>query len=235
MRLSALARRRKLQTVALELFSQQGYRGTTTRAIARRAGVSEALLFRHFPTKEDLYWSVLEEQCAVRGGRARLDVMLRAPGDDPAIFASIAEDILTRNFADSRLYRLLLFSALENHQLSHRFFRTYISDYYQAVAAHIRERVRDGRFRKVDPLLSARLFIGMALHYFLVQELFGGSQERDYDLKTVCRSVTDIWLAGIAAGPIEVKTNGARAHQHSKPPSKALALRRTQKAELVSR
>src|SRR6185436_14740523 len=123
MRMAAPDRRKRLQTAALELFSQQGYRGTTTRAIARHAGVSEALLFRHFASKEDLYWSVLEQQCAVRGGRARLDTILHEDVDDADLFATIAEDILARNFADSRLYRLLLFSALENHQLSDRFFR----------------------------------------------------------------------------------------------------------------
>ena len=233
MRLSAPDRRKKLQTAALELFSQQGFRGTTTRAIARHAGVSEALLFRHFPTKEDLYWSVLEQQCVVRGARARLDVILRKGADDAAIFSALAEDILTRHFSDSRLYRLLLFSALESHQLSDRFFRTYIAEYYEAVAAHIRERIRTGRFRKVDPLLSARLFIGMTLHYFLVQELFGGSQQREFDLKMVCRTITETWLGGVAAEK-RMPANG-NTSKGPKPPSKSWPAKTSQKAELVSR
>lgn len=237
MRLAAPDRRRKLQTAALELFSRQGYRGTTTRDIARRAGVSEALLFRHFSSKEDLYWSVLEEQCVVRGGRARLDTILSTGADDAEIFSAIAEDILSRNFADSRLYRLLLFSALESHQLSDRFFRTYISEYYEAVAAHIRDRIRAGAFRKIDPLLSARLFIGMSLHYFLVQELFGGSQQRKFDLKQVCRTVTAIWLGGMLteAAATSAKANGKPAHPGPKPPSTSLAVKIPQKAELLSR
>src|SRR4051812_5622285 len=146
MRLNAPDRRKKIQAAALELFSRQGFRGTTTSSIARHAGVSEALLFRHFPSKEDLYWAVLEEQCAVRGGRARLDAILLKGEDDKAIFSALAEDILSRNFSDSRLYRLLLFSALENHELSDRFFQTYVSEYYAVVATHIRERIRAGKF-----------------------------------------------------------------------------------------
>jgi AcrR family transcriptional regulator len=235
MRLSAPDRRKKLLTAALELFAQQGYRGTTTRAIARQAGISEALLFRHFPTKEELYWSVLEEQCAVRNGRERLNAILAGGADDAETFTAIAEDILSRNFADSRLYRLLLFSALENHELSDRFFRTYISDYYETVAAHIRDRIRAGRFRSnLDPLLSARLFIGMSLHYFLVQELFGGSQRQHFDLKQVCRTVTAIWLGGVLA-PVEATSVLDHALQVSKPPSKSIAAEFPQKAELLSR
>lgn len=232
MRLNAPDRRKKLQAAALELFSQQGFRGTTTRAIARQAGVSEALLFRHFPTKEDLYWSVLEELCVARGSRARLDTILRNGTDDAAIFSTLAEDILTRNFSDSRLYRLLLFSALESHQLSARFFRTYVSEYYEAVAEHIRQRIRAGRFRKMDPLLAARLFIGMALHYFLVQELFGGSQVQKFDLKEVCRTVTDIWLAGMTVGQTDAAVDLA---QSSKPPSRSLVIRTSQKANVATR
>ena len=41
--------------VAMELFARQGYQGTTTRQISERAHVNEALIFRHFPRKEDLY------------------------------------------------------------------------------------------------------------------------------------------------------------------------------------
>ena len=47
---------RKLQilAVAVRLFSQKGFRGTTTKEIAQAAGVSEAMVFRHFATKDDL-------------------------------------------------------------------------------------------------------------------------------------------------------------------------------------
>jgi AcrR family transcriptional regulator len=46
--------REALLQAALELFSEQGYDATTTAAIARRAGVSEMTLFRHFATKDAL-------------------------------------------------------------------------------------------------------------------------------------------------------------------------------------
>ena len=45
---------------AKELFARQGFEGTTTRQIAERARVNEAIIFRHFPSKEDLYWAISE-------------------------------------------------------------------------------------------------------------------------------------------------------------------------------
>ncbi|MCE5289419.1 MAG: TetR/AcrR family transcriptional regulator [Nocardiaceae bacterium] len=46
--------RTALLTAALEMFADRGYDATTTAEIARRAGVTEMTLFRHFPTKASL-------------------------------------------------------------------------------------------------------------------------------------------------------------------------------------
>ena len=54
LRLSAQDRRQQIMTIAVGLFARKGYQGTTTREIAEGAGVNEALLFRHFPSKENL-------------------------------------------------------------------------------------------------------------------------------------------------------------------------------------
>src|SRR5579871_2852681 len=54
-------RRQSLLQAALDLFSTQGYEGTTTRAVAERVGVTEALLFKHFKTKQELLRAVVAE------------------------------------------------------------------------------------------------------------------------------------------------------------------------------
>src|SRR5437879_2097826 len=169
MRLSAPARRQNLIEVAADLFARQGYRGTTTRQIAAAAGVTEALIYRHFPKKENLYVEIIEAKCKARGARTQLQKRLESEQDDAAVFAGIAADILRRHTEDPQLYRLLLFSALENHKLSDHFFRTQLSRYYETMAVRIRERIRSGVFRKVDPMLAARGFVGMLIHHFLVQ------------------------------------------------------------------
>jgi AcrR family transcriptional regulator len=54
-RLTSEERRESILKAAQGVFAENGFRGTTTRALAEAAGVSEALLFQHFPTKEALY------------------------------------------------------------------------------------------------------------------------------------------------------------------------------------
>ncbi|MFP5020632.1 TetR/AcrR family transcriptional regulator [Pseudonocardia phyllosphaerae] len=56
------ATRRALLTAAAELFAEQGYDRTTVRAIAERAGVNQALLFRHFGNKEAVFARVAAER-----------------------------------------------------------------------------------------------------------------------------------------------------------------------------
>jgi AcrR family transcriptional regulator len=206
-RLSSLDRRRQILRTASGIFARKGYRGTTTREIAERAGINEALLFRHFPSKEKLYWTIIEESCGVRGRRETIKKILDAGGSDLEIFAAIAREFLVRDAHDTELTRLLWFTALESHTLSRRFFRTYVAVYYEALADYIQRRVSEGAFRQVDPLLSARGFLGMVVYHFLVQELFGGEKFQKFDPETVADTLAAVWLNGMQS-PLNAISNG---------------------------
>jgi AcrR family transcriptional regulator len=69
-RLSAEARRAAVLETACRVFSRSSYRGATTAEIAREAGISEPILYRHFGCKRDLYLACLEEAWATFRGEA---------------------------------------------------------------------------------------------------------------------------------------------------------------------
>ena len=54
-RLSSEDRRDSIVKAVIPLFEEKGFNGTTTRELAAAAGVSEALMYKHFPSKKDLY------------------------------------------------------------------------------------------------------------------------------------------------------------------------------------
>ena len=58
--MTAPARREALIDTACCVFARSSYRGTTTKAIAAEAGVTEPILYRHFPSKRDLYLACLD-------------------------------------------------------------------------------------------------------------------------------------------------------------------------------
>jgi AcrR family transcriptional regulator len=197
-RVPAEDRRQQIIEVARDLFANRGYEGTTTRELAEQIGINEALLFRHFPSKEELYWSVLQHMIDMRGTKDRLREHIRSSMSDRETFIAVAQDILNRSV---KLTRLLFYSVLEKHELSERFFSTHVIAYHEILAEYIRGAIQAGRFREMDPLLAARAFIGMFSYHFQIQELFGGKLVQQFDSPEVIAQLVDIWLQGMQTQP----------------------------------
>jgi AcrR family transcriptional regulator len=198
-RVPGTERRQQILAVATKLFAQQGFNATTTKQIAAKARINETILFRHFPHKQDLYWAVIEEKCRGTPARQSLAEQLAAGGDEQALFTAVGTEILERNTHDTTLTRLLLFTALEEHELSGRFFKTYATGYYELLANYIRQRVKAGAFRPVNPLLAARSFLGMLVYHIWVQELFGAGRYQKFAIAEVSETIAGIWLEGMKA------------------------------------
>ena len=167
---SARERQASIIAAAAALFAQKGFSGTTTREIAKTAGISEALLFKYFPTKRVLYAAILAEKVQLSQLMASVEEAAEKR-DDARVFTTIARFRIHRG-ADPTLLRLLLFSALEGHELSDMFFRNRHRVFYDYLAGYIAKRTRERAFRKVDPLLAAQSFIGMIVYHRLLHEIF---------------------------------------------------------------
>jgi AcrR family transcriptional regulator len=201
-RSSSRERQAGLIAAAASLFAAKGFNGTTTKEIAKAAGVSEALVFKHFPTKRALYAAILAEKVTVNELLEAIEESARKR-DDQRVFTLIAA-FRVRPGVDSTLLRLLLFSALEGHELSEMFFGQHHKIFYDRLATYIRTRIEEGAFRNVDPLLAARAFIGMVVHHRLLHEIFGVPMHRSYD-DTVTTYV-DLFLNGL----VRTTPRGAR-------------------------
>lgn len=155
---------------AAALFSEKGFNGTKTREIAAYAGVSEALIFKHFPSKEDLYDAILAEESPVPRLISQIK-KLAEQRKDVEVFRTIAETIVGGE-PDGQLMRLILFSALENHELSDMFFHNHIRCFYDMLAGYIQQRINEGAFHPVSPIIAARGFMGMLIYHRLLTVLF---------------------------------------------------------------
>lgn len=206
-RVTAEDRRQQIIEVARDLFAARGYEGTTTRELAEEIGVNEAILFRHFPSKDELYWAVLQHMIDMRGTKDRLREHIRAGMSDRETLVAVAHDILNRSV---KLTRLLFYSVLEKHELSERFFTTHVIAYHEILADYIRTGTHAGRFRDMDPLLAARAFIGMFSYHFQIQELFGGKLVQKFDSPEVIAQLVDIWLEGMQPRPAVKASKAAK-------------------------
>ena len=203
-RASARDRQASLIAAAASLFAAKGFNGTTTKEIAKAAGVSEALVFKYFPTKRTLYGAILAEKVTVNELLEPVEAAAKKR-DDHRVFTLIASYRI-RPGVDSTLLRLLLFSALEGHELSEMFFGKHHKVFYDHLAAYIRTRIEDGAFRPVDPLLAARAFIGMIAHHRLLHEIFSVPMHQSHE-HTVATYV-DLFLTGLVKMPADRQTPG---------------------------
>jgi len=195
-------RRLQILAVAVSLFSRKGFRGTTTKEIAQAAGVSEAMVFRHFATKEELYAAILDYK-ACSGDRFEpedlaADAIQRR--DDRAVFESLALGALNHHSKDPEFQRLLLHSALEKHELAEMFFDKFVRRVYEFLGGYIRERQREGALIEIDPPIVVRCFIGMVMHHSLNNNLWDPSRRMvNISNESAAKHFTDILLNGITS------------------------------------
>ena len=199
-RMAGEERRSQILAVAVSLFSNRGFRGTTTKEIAHAAGVSEAMVFRHFATKEELYAAIIDHKACAHNRFDPKELAADAINrkDDRAVFESLAFAALDLHEKDPEFQRLLLHSALEKHELAQMFFNEYVRPVYEFLSGYIRERQRDGAFAEVDPAIVVRCFIGMVMHHSLNNNLWDPDRRLlNVSNEAAAKHFTEILLHGI--------------------------------------
>jgi TetR/AcrR family transcriptional regulator len=197
-RMNAGDRRRQLLDAALDLFSRKGFGGTTTKEIAAAAGVTEAIIFRHFPSKQALYTAVLDskvESCEHEEWLAKIQKHMDR-NDDAGVLRTFATAILDTYRTDARFERILLFAALEGHEHGLAHHRKFALPVFELFRGYIARRQREGALRAYDPGIVIAAIAGMAQTYGIYTELFG-YKVLPADDAEVIEIFTNIMLRGI--------------------------------------
>jgi TetR/AcrR family transcriptional regulator len=168
-------RRRQLLRVAVESFAQNGFSGTKTKDIAAAAGVSEAILFRHFASKEDLYHAILDEKEATLGGERWFVEMneLADHRDDRGLFQHVGQQMIRSFREDAAFHRLLLYASLEGHLLADLFHERFGLPMGDFLSRYIALRQKEGAFRECDPEIAVMFVIGSTIHYAMARHVLG--------------------------------------------------------------
>jgi TetR/AcrR family transcriptional regulator len=196
-RLHAVERRQQLLETALDFFSRQGFEGTTTKEIAAAAGVTEAIVFRHFPSKQALYEAVLDD----RQGSVEMQEWLAktkdcmARNDDAGLLRAIALKILQVYRRDPRLQRVLLFAALEGHEQGLAHHRQISIPVYELLCQYVARRQTEGEMLDYDPGMILVAIAGMATHFATMTQMFGFACDIPDD--RVAGIFTSIMMTGI--------------------------------------
>ena len=210
-RMTGDERREQILEAAVKLFSQRGFSGTTTKEVARAAGVSEAMVFKHFGSKEELYAAIIDSRACQVGLNVYPweadDELKRAieQKDDFRFFYLFGLRAMEKHKADTDLIRLLFFSALEQHEISQVFYYEFVGRIYEYLSEYISMRQRDGVMKKMEPREVVRLLLGAWIHHSLNDILWDSDRKLlNITSEEAASSFANIVLNGILTRPAAV-------------------------------
>jgi AcrR family transcriptional regulator len=171
-RLKADERRRQLLGIATKMFSEHGFENTSTRSIAAAADVTEAIVFRHFASKEDLYRQILDrkaDEIDIKSWSDELEHIVECE-DDEALVLSVMKHVLEADRQDPKFQRLLLQAALSGRPL-HKITAQRLLPLHRFLSSYIRKRQKKGAFQNCNPSLAAYAIVSLPAYYGLAKIL----------------------------------------------------------------
>jgi len=193
--------RRQVLDAALVLFSHQGYRGTSVREIAEAAGVSTGNLYHHFPDKEAIFRTLLDEYTAIVADPEYPIMRALRTGRFPDNLEQIgfaARDSIRQY----RPYMLLFFVDVIEFEGTH--IRRFYSDLTQRFARFVAEqkptehvvlRLRPGVSAASALQFASRIFF----NYFQLEILFGVAEPYGKNSVQMVHEMAEMLRKGIEA------------------------------------
>lgn len=162
-------RRVKILKAAADLFLEYGYGETSIDAIVERSGGSKATLYNYFPTKEDLFYSVVDEIVS-----NRRDPALEVEGDLRAALVTFALQRMKVVFSSQhrQLLRLIVAERDRFPHIAHMYYEHGPKRSHDLVVNYMTQ-LRDRGLLDIDnPEESAEFLIGMLLHHWYLSQLY---------------------------------------------------------------
>jgi len=188
---------------ALQLFSKQGYRGTSIREIAEAAGLSTGNVYHHFPDKEALFRTLLDQYWeAIDTPEFPFNRALAAGAfpDDLEALAEAARESVT---AYRRHIALIYVDVVE-------FDGTHIRKFYSGMSGRfetfLHRRFPEGQLKDqlapgLDPTTALMLASRVFLQYFAVEVLFGVPDQLGQETPAALREIAKILRRGFLRPP----------------------------------
>lgn len=151
----------RIRRAAVDLFGMHGYRATSTRKLAARAGLTAGSLYNHFPSKQALLFDILLSAHTVSLGRLR--TVLTVAADPTATLRQAVRSHVLFHVEDpvaiAVVYRDIEYLGPEEHATILKLRRTY----ERAFVGLLGRGVREGVFDVDDPRLAAIAIISMGI------------------------------------------------------------------------
>jgi AcrR family transcriptional regulator len=196
-RLPSKERRQAIVTAVKGAFAAKGFDGTTTRELARAAGVSEALLYKHFPSKESLYGAMLDA-CVEGPVAAEWGRVLTLPPSTSTLVVLV--HLLTAHFVQrddlqkTTMHRLALRSLLEDADFARLGAKQFGASWVRKVEACIKAAVKAGDLKVTHGRVDLRAWFVHHLAFALMVHLHPKVPVIDYGISRSALVVQAVWF-----------------------------------------
>ncbi len=192
--------RRLVLDAALDLFSHQGYRATTIREIADAAKVSTGNLYHHFPDKESIFRTLIDEYRAITESPRFPLVRALQTGTFPENLELIGR-ATKESVEQYRRYMVLHYVDIIEFEGQHiRNFYKEIGQRFVRLVASNEELA--GRLRKgVSPRMAYQVATRLFLSYIQIEILWGVAEPFGGSTTEVIKEMADIIRYGIVLSP----------------------------------
>lgn len=194
-RLKAAERRATILAVAKVLFSDKGYHGVSVDEIAGRLGVSPAILYRHFASKEALYEAVLNEISCKR--ESYVEVVVDSDGNFEDVLRRITRIYVDSVSRDPDYLRMELHSALDGGAATRQFFENRWRPFTDLIEFTLGELLAKQGIAPLDPRVAALAFQGMIREALYAKCIFRSPRYSDVELPVLCDRLVDLFLKSV--------------------------------------
>lgn len=181
----------------MQLFAKQGFSGTSTREIARLADVNEATLFRHFATKQELFWTSLETAIqAVRVKRELTDA-LQSGGDPASVVPMVVEFAVNLVLYQPEVARLLYFGILELEAAAEPLCRRRLGPSFELVRSYMERCIAQNTIRGLDPGFAVAAVLTSVIAHQGMYRLLTGSAVPYRSAQEAIQAYSSFWSAAL--------------------------------------
>lgn len=191
-RLSAAERRASIMAAAKILFADKGFHGVSVDEIARRLGVSPAVLYQHFDSKQALYESVIAEMADQRD--TYIEVVLNGPDDFSSVLRGMSQVFADSVERDPDFLRMEMQSALENESSTQQLFINRWKDLTDYIEFSMRELTQYQKVNGIDPRLAGLMFQGMLREILYCKCILHDPRYRSYSVKVLVEQINSSFL-----------------------------------------
>lgn len=153
---------------ATELFAQKGYHDVTMEEIASMVGVAKGTLYLYFPSKEELYWGILERGLHELFARFEEEARRLAPPEEK--LRAILAELLLHSRHNSQFYRLLLREETKFTRTCMELLAPWRAKAFQLFRQVLGEGIDKGAFRPHDTRILSVILPGMVRSVVLFYE-----------------------------------------------------------------